>query len=124
MAEESKVLEAGPFSLNLEQQTLTTPWTEKKLTPKLMLLMEVLMRNPEQTLDRKEIMQRVWNTDYVGDTRTLDVHIRWLRKIVEPNPRKPLYITTVRGQGYRLTIPATNGKAAEEPLETAPLEVE
>jgi DNA-binding response OmpR family regulator len=111
---ESKVLEAGPFSLNLEQQTLTTPWNEKKLTPKLVTLMELFLENQEQTLDRKRIMQKVWNTDYIGDTRTLDVHIRWLRKVVEPDPRKPQYITTVRGKGYRFVIPEPDGRTIEE----------
>ncbi len=102
---EGKVLEQGPFTLNLEQQTLVTPWSEKKLTPKLVTLMELFMQNQNQTLERKNIMQTVWKTDYMGDTRTLDVHIRWLRKVVEPNPRKPKYITTVRGVGYQFTIP-------------------
>jgi len=117
--EESKVLEAGPFSLNLEQQTLVTPWNETKLTPKLVLLMGLFIQHREQTLERKEIMQRVWETDYVGDTRTLDVHIRWLRKIVEPNPRKPQYITTVRGLGYRFVVPDTIEAPAEAELESA-----
>ena len=102
---ESSLLESGPFSLNLEQQTLTTPWNEKKLTPKLVTLMELFMQSRDQILGRKEIMQKVWDTDYIGDTRTLDVHIRWLRKVVEPNPRKPQYITTVRGKGYCFVIP-------------------
>jgi DNA-binding response OmpR family regulator len=104
-AVESSLLESGPFSLNLEQQTLTSPWNEKKLTPKLVTLMELFMQSRDQVLGRKEIMQKVWDTDYVGDTRTLDVHIRWLRKVVEPNPRKPQYITTVRGKGYCFVIP-------------------
>jgi DNA-binding response OmpR family regulator len=115
---ESKVLETGPFSLNLEQQTLTTPWGEKKLTPKLVALMELFLQNLEQTLGRKQIMQTVWNTDYIGDTRTLDVHIRWLRKVVEPNPRKPQYITTVRGIGYRFVISEIEDKAVEAQTET------
>jgi two-component system phosphate regulon response regulator PhoB len=60
----------------------------------------------------------VWNTDYIGDTRTLDVHIRWLRKVVEPNPRKPQYITTVRGIGYRFVISEIEDKAVEAQTET------
>jgi DNA-binding response OmpR family regulator len=110
---EGKILEVGPFSLNLEQQTLTAPWTEKKLTPKLVTLMELFMQNLNQTLERKHIMQQVWKTDYMGDTRTLDVHIRWIRKIVEPDPRKPKYITTVRGVGYRFAIPEPDAEIAE-----------
>jgi DNA-binding response OmpR family regulator len=125
---EGKILEAGPFSLNLEQQTLTAPWTEKKLTPKLVTLMELFMQNLNQTLERKHIMQQVWKTDYMGDTRTLDVHIRWIRKIVEPDPRKPKYIMTVRGVGYRFACPepdadgnepryTTNSKKTPQPEE-------
>ena len=114
-AVESSLLESGPFSLNLEQQTLTSPWNEKKLTPKLVTLMKLFMQSQDQVLERKEIMQKVWDTDYVGDTRTLDVHIRWLRKVVEPNPRKPQYITTVRGKGYCFVIPAA--LEAETPSE-------
>ena len=105
-------LEVGPFCLNPEQQTLTTPTTEKKLTPKLVALMELFMQNPTVTLQRREIMKSIWNTDYMGDTRTLDVHIRWIRKVVEPDPRKPQYILTVRGVGYRFQLPdaTQNGK--------------
>lgn len=101
----------GPFSLNAQSQMLTTPWTEKKLTPKLVELMELFMGNLNNTLERKYIMQQVWKTDYMGDTRTLDVHIRWLRKAVEPNPRKPQYITTVRGVGYRFAVPGGDDEA-------------
>lgn len=97
-------LTVGPFCLSPEQQTLTTPTTEKKLTPKLVALMELFMKNPNITLERREIMQAIWNTDYMGDTRTLDVHIRWIRKVVEPDPRKPQYIQTVRGVGYRFQL--------------------
>ena len=98
-------LTAGPFCLIPEQQTLTTPTTEKKLTPKLVALMELFMQNPNVTLERRHIMQAIWNTDYMGDTRTLDVHIRWIRKVVEPDPREPQYIVTERGVGYRFQLP-------------------
>jgi DNA-binding response OmpR family regulator len=110
-----KILEVGPFVLNLEQQTLTTPWVEKKLTPKLLDLMELFLRNLNQILDRKQIINTVWKTDYMGDTRILDVHIHWIRKMIEPNPRKPRYITTVRGVGYCFTLdePLTEAEMAE-----------
>jgi DNA-binding response OmpR family regulator len=108
---QGEILTAGPFSLNREKQTLVAPWKEKKLTPKLITLMELFMQNPNQTLERRAIMQAVWKTDYVGDTRTLDVHIRWLRQVVEQNPRKPEYITTVRGTGYRFVLPETHSPA-------------
>lgn len=109
-------LEVGPFCLSRQQQTLTTPTTEKKLTPKLVALMELFMQNPNVTLERRHIMQAIWNTDYMGDTRTLDVHIRWIRKVVEPDPRKPQYIQTVRGVGYRFSLPAEGGAASPAPV--------
>lgn len=75
------------------------------VTPKLIALMELFVQNPNVTLERRQIMQSIWNTDYMGDTRTLDVHIHWIRKVVEPDPRKPQIIQTVRGVGYRLSLP-------------------
>lgn len=125
-APEAEVLSVGPFKLSLQQQTLMTPWGEKKLTPKLVELMTMFLQHKDETLERKDIMQTIWKTDYMGDTRTLDVHIRWLRKVVEPEPRKPRYITTVRGVGYCFKLPesesaaqaharsATNAKPSQE----------
>jgi DNA-binding response OmpR family regulator len=112
-----ELLEVGPFCLNFEQQSLISPWNEKKLTPKLVALMEIFMRNPNQTIERKMLMQKIWQTDYMGDTRTLDVHIRWIREVVEPNPRKPRYIRTVRGVGYCF-MPEPPDDAAETQPET------
>ncbi len=115
---ENEVLEVGPFSLNIAQQTLLTPWSEKKLTPKLLELLRLFLENPDVTLEREQIIRTVWKTEYMGDTRTLDVHIRWLRKVVEPEPRKPRYITTVRGVGYCFQLPDEDkdapGKTAKQ----------
>lgn len=72
------------------------------LTPKELRLLHLLMERDGRILSRKEIMEQVWNTDYLGDTRTLDVHIRWLRQKIEAKPSKPLYLKTVRGEGYML----------------------
>ncbi len=77
---------------------------EFSLTPKLALLLESFMRHPNQLLTRPELMQMVWDTDFVGDTRTLDVHIRWVRECIEDDPSQPLLLRTVRGQGYMLRI--------------------
>lgn len=73
---------------------------EKRLTPKTAALLELFLAHPEKTLERSFLMEQVWNTDYVGDTRTLDVHIRWVREAIEKNPAKPKYLKTVRGKGY------------------------
>lgn len=73
---------------------------ERILTPKQAQLLEVFLRNPNQVVSRKQLMRDVWETDYVGDTRTLDVHIRWVREAIEVDPSKPRHIVTVRGVGY------------------------
>ena len=71
------------------------------LTPKEYKLLSLLIERHDQILSRKEIMQTVWETDYMGDTRTLDVHIRWIREKIEVKPSKPRRLLTVRGVGYR-----------------------
>lgn len=83
---------------------------EKQLTPKQARLLEEFLRHPDQVLDRRQLMQNVWDTDYIGDTRTLDVHIRWLREAIERDPGKPRHIVTVRGVGYifRISPPDTD----------------
>ena len=63
------------------------------------------MSNPGQVLSRKELMKDIWDTDYLGDTRTLYVHIRMLRERIEANPSSPAYLRTVRGIGYRFDAP-------------------
>jgi DNA-binding response OmpR family regulator len=70
------------------------------LNPKLSRLLQFFMQHPDEVLTRRVLMQQVWDTDYVGDTRTLDVHIRWLRLAIEDDPTMPVYLRTVRGQGY------------------------
>ena len=62
------------------------------------------MEHPNEVLERKDLFRRIWNTEYTGDTRTLDVHISWIRQAIEQNPRKPRYLITIRGIGYRLDI--------------------
>lgn len=71
------------------------------LTPKEFKLLHLLVTNHDQILSRKTIMQKVWETDYMGDTRTLDVHVRWLREKIEEEPSRPRRLITVRGIGYR-----------------------
>jgi len=100
-----EVIAAGPFTINMERRILITNGQEATLTPKLALLVEMFLAHPGETLDRKRLMEQVWHTDYLGDTRTLDVHIRWIRRLIEVNPGNPQYLKTVRGVGYRLEIP-------------------
>ena len=68
------------------------------------------MRSPGRVLSRKFLMKKIWKTDYMGDTRTLDVHIRWLREKIEENPSSPMYLRTVRRVGYRFDIPGETNK--------------
>lgn len=103
-----EVLELGPFAMNVPRRILLVHGEETQLTPKQALLVELFMRHPGQTLDRKTIMEKVWETDYMGDTRTLDVHIRWLRKVMENGSKRPRYLKTIRGIGYKLVPPGAD----------------
>ncbi len=78
---------------------------EQRLTPKLALLLEEFLRHPNELVSRKQLMRNVWHTDYVGDTRTLDVHMRWVREYIEKDPSNPVMLRTIRGKGFILTIP-------------------
>lgn len=78
---------------------------EHYLNPKLSKLLQIFMQRQGEVLERKELMLRVWETTYMGDTRTLDVHIRWLREAIEDDAADPRYLRTVRGQGYRFDNP-------------------
>ena len=75
---------------------------ERRLTPKLAQLIEELLRYPNELISRRHLMRNVWHTDYVGDTRTLDVHIRWVRECIEKDPSNPVLLRTVRGKGFIL----------------------
>ena len=77
---------------------------ETQLTPKTADLLEMLMQHPGEVLKREHLFSKVWETDFTDDTRTLDVHISWLRRAIEENPRKPIFIKTLRGIGYRLDV--------------------
>ena len=100
----NKSIEVGKMVLDMEKATLKRNGTEIHLTPKETKLMALLMKNVGKVVSRSELMQAVWNTEYLGDTRTLDVHICWLRQKIEDNPRIPELILTRRGQGYELRI--------------------
>ena len=98
------LLHLGPISLNMATRTVTTPNGRYTMTPKQCALLKLLMSESGEVVERRKIMETVWETNYLEDTRTLDVHIRWLRERIEPNPSKPIYLQTVRGVGYRFEI--------------------
>jgi DNA-binding response OmpR family regulator len=100
-------LQLGDILLNIATRTVTTPNGRYRMTPKQCLLLQLLMSHNGEVVARKDIMRAVWNTAYMDDTRTLDVHIRWLRERIEVNPSKPKYLVTARGVGYKLQLPTT-----------------
>ncbi len=94
-------LEVGDLSLDLIARRAYRSEQELKLTHKEFDLLAELMRNTGAVLSRDLLLQKVWGYEYVGDSRTVDVHVRWLREKIEDNPSQPTRITTVRGVGYR-----------------------
>jgi DNA-binding response OmpR family regulator len=98
------LLQRGPLSLNLALRSVTTPKGVYAMTPKQCALLQMLMMHHGIVVKRSKIMQAIWETSYLDDTRTLDVHIRWLRERIEPDPSNPVYLKTVRGVGYRLSL--------------------
>jgi len=97
----------GSLTLDLRQRTVISTLADneaQRLTPKLFALLRYFMHHPGQTVSRNELMRHVWQTTFMEDTRTLDVHIRWLRELIEANPSKPKLLQTVRGVGYRLNV--------------------
>jgi DNA-binding response OmpR family regulator len=98
-------LAVGDLVLDPTTRLVHCNGAENKLTPKECRLLGAFMENGGKVLSREYLMKEVWDTDYMGDTRTLDVHIRYLRKKIEHDPSDPSYILTVRGVGYRLELP-------------------
>lgn len=90
----------GGLQLNLKTRMVTYGQKTSYLTPRLCDLLYILISNPGVTIRRETLFSQVWETDYTVDTRTLDVHVSWLRKAIEEDPQKPEVIKTVRGVGY------------------------
>ncbi len=103
-SEEKDLQQAGPLKLDVEQRWVRFQNKQVSLTPRLVTLLKALMDRPGEVIDREELFRMVWETGYTGDTRTLDVHISWLRQALEEDPRHPRFIKTVRGVGYRLDV--------------------
>ena len=99
---EELVLEAGPVRMDVERHTVTVAGTPVPLPLKEFDLLEYLLRNSGRVLTRGQLIDRVWGADYVGDTKTLDVHVKRLRAKIEPDPASPRHLLTVRGLGYKL----------------------
>jgi DNA-binding response OmpR family regulator len=107
----SRVIRAGSLALDPDTRTLRKGNSSQHLRPKEAALLTLFMCNQGRVLSRQEIMKEVWETDYVGDTRTLSVHVRWLRLKVEDDPDSPRFLRTVRGIGYRFEVPEALSKS-------------
>jgi two-component system response regulator RegX3 len=97
-------LEAGPVRMDVERHVVTVNGSEQRLPLKEFELLEMFLRNPGRVLTRGQLIDRVWGSDYVGDTKTLDVHVKRLRAKLEPDPSEPKFLVTVRGLGYKLDL--------------------
>ncbi|MQA77843.1 MAG: response regulator [Streptosporangiales bacterium] len=94
-------LESGPVRMDVDRHLVTVGGGHVQLPLKEFELLELLLRNAGRVLTRAQLIDRIWGSDYVGDTKTLDVHVKRLRSKVEPDPGNPRYIVTVRGLGYK-----------------------
>jgi two-component system OmpR family response regulator len=98
---ESNPIQVGEIEIDLGRHVASNNGTPLTLNHKEFDLLVFLVRNKEQVFNRETLLEKVWGYDYAGDTRTVDVHIRWLRQKLEADPEKPLHLMTVRGVGYK-----------------------
>jgi two-component system response regulator RegX3 len=94
-------VEAGPVRMDVERHVVTVRGEQITMPLKEFDLLEILVRNAGRVLTRAQLIDRVWGSDYVGDTKTLDVHVKRLRAKVEQDPAHPTHLVTVRGLGYK-----------------------
>jgi two-component system response regulator RegX3 len=99
--EPGTALQAGPVRMDVERHVVTVDGEQLAMPLKEFELLELLLRNAGRVLTRGQLIDRVWGADYVGDTKTLDVHVKRLRAKIEPDPGAPRYLVTVRGLGYK-----------------------
>lgn len=99
--EESPALESGRVRMDVDRHQVTVDGDDVKLPLKEFELLEMFLRNSGRVLTRGQLIDRVWGADYVGDTKTLDVHVKRLRAKIEPDPAHPETLVTVRGLGYK-----------------------
>jgi len=103
-SDEKNLLQVGPLKLDTEQRWVRCEGKQARLTPRLVILLKTLMERSGEVVERNNLFRMVWDTAYTADTRTLDVHVSWLRAALEDNPRHPRFVKTVRGVGYRLDV--------------------
>lgn len=100
-ADDASLVTAGPVKMDVERHTVDVSGRSVSLPLKEFELLEMMLRNADRVLTRGQLIDRVWGSDYVGDTKTLDVHVKRLRAKIEPDPSRPRYLVTVRGLGYK-----------------------
>ncbi|UYQ78095.1 response regulator transcription factor [Glutamicibacter sp. JL.03c] len=100
----SNVVTAGPVRMDVERHMVSVDNSEVSMPLKEFELLEMLLRNAGRVLTRGQLIDRVWGSDYVGDTKTLDVHVKRLRSKIEPDPASPEHLVTVRGLGYKFVV--------------------
>lgn len=98
---QTQVLQYRDVTLFPQECRVLIRGQEANLSPKEFRLLELFIGSPRRVWSREQLIEQVWGPDFLGDTKTVDVHIRWLREKLEPDPSKPEYIVTVRGFGYR-----------------------
>lgn len=101
-ARQVKVYQHGDLLLNLSEHRVSVGDREVELSPKEFKILAMLIAAPGRVFSREELLEQVWGLDFYGDTKTVDVHIRWLREKIEEDPSNPKFVQTVRGFGYRL----------------------
>ncbi|MGO2004226.1 response regulator [Arthrobacter rhombi] len=97
----ASTVQAGPVRMDVERHTVSVHGEAVSFPLKEFELLEMLLRNAGRVLTRGQLIDRVWGSDYVGDTKTLDVHVKRLRSKIEPDPGAPVHLVTVRGLGYK-----------------------
>ncbi|WP_102160461.1 response regulator transcription factor [Zhihengliuella halotolerans] len=97
----TNTVQAGPVRMDVERHVVSVSGERVSFPLKEFELLEMLLRNSGRVLTRGQLIDRVWGSDYVGDTKTLDVHVKRLRSKIEPDPSNPVHLVTVRGLGYK-----------------------
>ena len=101
----AKLVVLGAVTIDLAGHRLLRDGADLAVKPKAFELLTFLVRNPGQVFSRDQLLEKVWGYDYAGETRTVDVHVHWLRSAIEVDPSQPHYLQTVRGVGYVLRLP-------------------
>ena len=100
-AADLEIVSSGDLTIDIRKRTVSRDGTGLPLKPKEFELLSFFARNPGQAFTRDQLLNQIWGYDYAGDTRTVDVHVRWLRQKIEEEPERPTRLITVRGVGYR-----------------------